>query len=65
MAKIHQLPSKTSMNESASLLEVIHSNVWGLSLVKSSNGFLWYVLFIDEQSRHSWIYFLKEKVGVK
>ena len=31
--------------------------------VASLNGYLYYVLFIDDHSRKTWIYFLKTKDG--
>jgi transposase InsO family protein len=33
-------------------------------IVASLNGYLYYVLFIDDHSRKKWIYFLKTKDGV-
>jgi hypothetical protein len=33
-------------------------------IVASLNGYLYYVLFIDDHSRKTWIYFLKNKDGV-
>ena len=33
-------------------------------VVASLNGYLYYVLFIDDHSRKTWIYFLKDKDGV-
>jgi transposase InsO family protein len=33
-------------------------------IVASLNGYLYYVLFIDDHSRRTWIYFLKNKDGV-
>jgi transposase InsO family protein len=33
-------------------------------IVASLNGYLYYVLFIDDHCRKTWIYFLKNKDGV-
>jgi transposase InsO family protein len=43
---------------------VIHSYVCGLMTIASLNWYLYYVLFIDDHSRKTWIYFLKKKDGV-
>jgi hypothetical protein len=43
---------------------LIHSDVCGPMIVASLNGYLYYVLFIDDHSRKTWIYFLKNKDGV-
>jgi len=40
---------------------LIHSEIWGPSLVSSINGFLYFVLFIDDFSCFTWIYFLKNR----
>jgi hypothetical protein len=43
------------------ILELIHSNVCGPMSMPSLNGQVYYVIFIDEFSRKSWIYFMKTK----
>jgi hypothetical protein len=45
-------------------LDLIHTDVCGPMIVASLNGYLYYVLFIDDHSRKTWIYFLKTKDGV-
>ena len=53
-----------SDNGSKEILDLIHSDVCGLMTISSLNGYLYYVLFIDDHSRKTWIYFLKNKDGV-
>jgi len=43
------------------ILELIHIDVFGPILVPSLGGSLYYVRFIDEFSRNTWLYFLKKK----
>jgi len=43
---------------------LIHSDICGPMTITSLNGYLYYVLFIDDHSRKNWIYFLKNKDGV-
>ena len=43
------------------ILELVHSDVFGLVLVPSLGGSRYYVSFIDNFSRMTWIYFLKKK----
>ena len=38
-------------------LELIHSDVFGLVLIPSLGGSLYYVRFIDDFSRNTWLYF--------
>jgi transposase InsO family protein len=53
-----------SESRSKGILDLIHTNVCGPMTVASLNGYLYYVLFIDDHSRKTWIYFLKTKDGV-
>ena len=54
----------SSDNRSKEIFDLIHSNVCGPMIVASLNGYLYYVLFIDDHSRKTWIYFLKNKDGI-
>jgi hypothetical protein len=54
----------SSDNRSKKILELIHLDVCGPMIVASLNGYFYYVLFIDDHSRKTWIYFLKNKDGV-
>jgi hypothetical protein len=54
----------SSDNRSKEILDLIHSYVCGPMTVASLNGYLFYVLFIDDHSKKTWIYFLKNKDGV-
>src|SRR5690606_26680258 len=61
--------SETSFKE---ILDLIHSDVWDLVHFdvcramsdKSLEGHLYYVIFIDDHSRKTWLYLLKTKDGV-
>jgi hypothetical protein len=46
------------------ILELIHSDVFGLVHVPSLGKFMYYVSFIDDFSRNTWIYFLRNKFDV-
>ena len=46
------------------ILELVHSDVFGPVKVPSLGKFLYYVSFIDDFSRNTWIYFLKKKFEV-
>jgi hypothetical protein len=49
-------PFPSSNNRSKEILDMIHSDVCGLMLVKSLGGSLYYVIFIDDYSRNTWLY---------
>ncbi|BAU00227.1 hypothetical protein VIGAN_10180200, partial [Vigna angularis var. angularis] len=49
---------KRSQSMCTSSFSIIHSDVWGPSRV-SSFGFRYFVTFIDEYSRCTWVYLMK------
>jgi len=46
------------------ILEIVHSDVFGPVKVPSQGTSVYYVSFIDDFSRNTWIYFLKKKFEV-
>ena len=50
-----------SENRSKGILDLIHSDLCGPTTVTSLGGYSYYVTFIDDHSRKTWIYFLKTK----
>ena len=61
--KSHKLPFSVSTLTTASLLEVIFSNVWTLP-IQSIDDFKYYVIFIDHFIKYMWFYPLKIKSHV-
>ena len=60
-AKHTRLPFVTSNSKSSTIFELVHSDVWGPAPVDSYNGFKYFVIFIDDFSRLTYIYLLKQK----
>jgi hypothetical protein len=54
-------PFSSSNNSSKEILYLIHSYVCGLMPVKYLGGSLYYVTFIDDYSRNTWLYLFKTK----
>ena len=46
------------------ILELVHNDVFGPVSVPSLGKSMYYVSFIDEFSRNTWIYFLRNKFEV-
>jgi transposase InsO family protein len=57
--KIH-LPPKTHASAKRPL-QIVHSDVGGPVNVQSHRGYKYWITFIDEYTRHPWVYFLKKK----
>ena len=57
-------PFPKSETKTKDTLELIHSNVCGPMPSTSLSGYEYYVTFIDDYSRKTWIYFLKTKSEV-
>ena len=62
-AKSHQLPYGKSHSTSSSPLELISSDVWGPAPV-SVGRHSYYVSFINDFSKYTWIYLIKQKSDV-
>jgi histone deacetylase 1/2 len=62
-AKSHQLSYPKSMSTSSHSLELVYSDVWGHA-PDSVGGKRYYVSFIDDYSKFTWIYLLKFKSEV-
>ena len=63
LGKSKKLPFSNSTHQSNNPLSLVHSDVW-TSLVSSISGCRYYVLFVDDFSRYSWIYPLHHKSEV-
>jgi hypothetical protein len=42
----------------------VHTNVWGLAQVSSLGGSCYYVTFIDDATRKTWVYCIRQKYDV-
>ena len=61
-AKHHRLSYSPRINKRASTpFELIHSDVWGLCPVVSPTGFQYFVTFVDDYSRTTWLYLIKNR----
>ncbi|XP_062101169.1 protein disulfide isomerase-like 5-2 isoform X1 [Humulus lupulus] len=61
-AKYHRVSLSSRVNKRASVLfELVHSDVWGLSLILSKPGFRYFVTFMDDFSLVTWLYLMKNR----
>ena len=59
--KSNSLPYKTNESRASFPLEIIHTDIWGPAPVMSNTNFRFYIHFIDDHSRYTWLYPLKFK----
>ena len=62
--KSRKLPFGVSSMSSSKPLDLIYSDVWGPTIT-SSDGYRYYVIFVDHFTRYIWLYPLKNKSDVK
>ena len=61
LGKVHKQYFSTTETKTKKMLELIHIDLWGPSPTISRNGYKYYISFIDDYSRYTWIYPLKPK----
>ena len=53
------IPFNNSVSHSLSPFDLIHSDVWGPSPITTQGGSRYFVIFVDDFSRYTWIYLFK------
>ena len=53
------LPYNNSVSHALSSFDLIHYDVWGPSPISTPGGSHYFVIFVDDFSRYTWIYLLK------
>lgn len=60
-AKSQRVSYSVSLNKTNTPFALIHSDVWGPSPIPTSSGHRWFVIFVDDCTRMTWLYQLKTK----
>ncbi|KAJ9536128.1 hypothetical protein OSB04_un000705 [Centaurea solstitialis] len=61
LGKHHALPFELNDYTSVSAFDLIHSDVWGPAPHPSMGGHRYFVIFIDDHTRFTWIYLIKHR----
>ncbi|KAM2373706.1 hypothetical protein ACFXTH_042713 [Malus domestica] len=64
LAKSHRTSYHSSFNKRTIPFELVHSDVWGPSPVATNHGVRWFVIFVDDCTRMTWLYTMKHKSDV-
>lgn len=61
LAKSHRLPTCLSSSHASKPLELVYTDIWGPASVTSTSGAKYFILFVDDYSRYTWLYLLQSK----
>ncbi|KAL6294169.1 hypothetical protein ACE6H2_002311 [Prunus campanulata] len=64
LAKSHRASYPLSTNKSVTPFALIHSDVWGPSPISTTSGFRWFITFVDDCTRMTWLFMMKNKTDV-
>jgi transposase InsO family protein len=64
LGKSKILPFPSEGSKATHSFEIIHSDVWGISPTISHAQYKYFVTFIDDYSKYTWVYFLRHKSEV-
>ncbi|KAG8488224.1 hypothetical protein CXB51_018059 [Gossypium anomalum] len=65
LAKHKRTSFPVSNKRTSTPFSLVHSDVWGPSTISNISGARWFVSFIDDCTRVSWIFLLKQKSDVR
>ncbi|KAL0548477.1 hypothetical protein IC582_012930 [Cucumis melo] len=63
-AKQHRVSFPSQPYKPTQPFNLIHSDVWGPSKVTTSSGKRWFITFIDDHTRLTWVYLITDKSEV-
>lgn len=61
LGKQHALPFYPNEMKSVAPFDLIHSDVWGPAPIPTMGGARYFVTFIDDHTRFTWIYLMKQR----
>ena len=61
LSKSKVLPFPNNASHATHCFDIIHSDVWGISPIVSHACYKYFVTFIDDYNRFTWVYFLRSK----
>ncbi|XXG52924.1 hypothetical protein AAC387_Pa03g1120 [Persea americana] len=65
MAKSHRSVFYSRDNKTNAPFALVHSDVWGPAPLSTPNGMKWFITFVDDFTRMTWVYLLRLKSDVR
>jgi len=61
LAKHLGLPFHNSLSQTTSAFQLVHSDIWGPAQIPSRSGYLYFVSFVDDFTRFTWVYLIRKR----
>ena len=61
LVKHHRASYPSKSYQPSKPFHLIHSDIWGPSRIPTLYGKIWFITFIDDHTRLTWLYLLREK----
>lgn len=61
LGKLYQLPFAACQITAKHPLEIVYSDLWGPSPILSTEGYRYYVVFVDAFTHYTWLYPIRQK----
>lgn len=61
LSKHHALPFNISSSTTNDIFDLIHSDIWGPAPIPTMGGARYYVIFVDDYTRFTWVYLLHHR----
>jgi len=65
LAKQKRLPFLVSTSSSNKIFYLLHMDIWGPLVITSVDGHKYFLIVVDDFSRHTWIFLLKTELEVQ
>jgi transposase InsO family protein len=64
LAKSHRTSYPVSLTKRTKPFELIHSDVWEPAPITTQSGIRWFIMFVDDCTRMTWLYTMQHKSDV-
>jgi hypothetical protein len=64
LAKSHRTSYPVSLTKRTKPFELIHSDVWEPAPITTQSGIRWFIMFVDDCTRMTWLYTIQHKSDV-